>query len=134
MTTAALLVLLFAALLFAGVVALLPPDRIDPPYKPRHSAIAARRQPGATLDPLTLALPPIEASPLTDVDLHRVIAALSTSDNLPVLAERPTGASGKRHDLDWRFRTDEWEIARASFFEGQPQDQAITRPWAGVGR
>jgi hypothetical protein len=121
-TLAALSVVAFAAALFGLVLLVLPPDRIDPPYKPRHSAaIPARRQPGATLDPLTLALPPIEASPLTDVELCRVIAALSTPDNLPVLAERPTGASGKRHDLDWRFRTDEWEIAQESFFKDQPE-------------
>jgi len=135
-TIASLLVLAFAAGLLGLVLLVLPPDPIepDPVYVPRHQAtITARREPGATLDPVTLALPPIEASPLTDIDLHRVIAALS-DDRLPVLADRPTGASGKRHDPDWQFRTAEWDLVKDSFFAGQPENLAVAKRWVGVGR
>ena len=124
---ASLLGLSYAAgLLWTGLTAavmLAGPAAIDKePVAGRHRA-PLMGQPAA----------PLPKRPEGRAALKAEIAA-STSDNLPVLADRPVGASGKRHDPDWRFRTDEWEIARASFFEGQPQDQAITRPWAGVGR
>lgn len=142
-TSAALLVLMFAVALFGLVVlGLIIPNRVEErkairstPYLPRH----AMRIPGATLDPVTLALP----APLpsywnsSDDALERIAAKLrqpdpDPADLLPVLAYEPAGQSGKLH-RDWRFDSDEHQLAWDEFFSDQPSNAAVAKPWRGTG-
>lgn len=101
-------------------------------YTPRHAAAVTARVPGATLDPVTMALPPADCNLADDV-LERIVAGLRRPSTDVVLADWPVGASGKRHDPDWQFHTDAWEIRFAQAFADEPDNQAINLPWRGTG-
>ena len=76
---------------------------------------------------------PLKERPAGKAALKAELAKAPPSTDLVVI-DRPTGASGKRHDPDWKFRTDAWEQVRDSWFADQPDDLAVVRPWVGVGR
>lgn len=127
-TDLAVLALLFGALLFAGVRHLLElgPEPITPDpvpayvYKPRvHSRgpILPHRPEGMQSLKAEIALTPEGRHRAEDL-----VAA-------PPVNLHPI----KDHD-DWRFSTDEYRLTFDRHFEGQPNDQAVQRVWAGAGR
>ncbi len=91
--------------------------------RPKRMYEAPFRQPGETLPHRPEGMQALKAE----------IALTPAAVEVLVVAPPVTLTTRKEHD-DWRFNTTEWEIARESFFGDQPDDLAVQRVWAGVGR
>ncbi len=115
------LILCLAFLLPTGSIArdMLRDTTSRPQPRPKRMYEAPFRQPGGKLPARPEGMASLKAEiALTPPGQHRV-------PELP--------PARKDHD-DWRFSTEEFHIAWESWFEGQPEDQAVVYAWAGTGR
>lgn len=119
-TLSALSVLLFAIALFGAMWFVLTEPVVIPvvvpgePYRPRHYERLPKRPEGRQA---------LKAEILLAVDADPVL-----------IPAPPVHLHVRREHDDWRFDTDEFQIAWDAFFDGEPEDEALQRTWTGNGR